>query len=64
MKTSVLRQTSRTEDNALPFAAPALLLAVALALCGVVLLLGALPAEPAPAATVPVSEPASPFVGA
>jgi hypothetical protein len=62
MKTSALRQTPRTEDDAFLFAVPALLLAAALALGGLMLMLGALPAEPLPAAAAPESEPLTTFV--
>ncbi len=65
MKTSVLRQTLRSEDDAFMFAVPALLLAAVLAIGTLTLMLGAISTEPAPAASTPASETGTPtFVGA
>lgn len=64
MKTSVLRQTQRTEGDAFLFAVPALLLAAVLAMGALTLMLGAMSTEPVPAAVAPESEPLTTFVGA
>ena len=64
MKTSDLRQTQRTEDDAYLFAVPAMLLATVLTIGGLTLMLGTTATEPAPAAAALVSEPLTTFVGA
>lgn len=64
MKTSVVRQTQRAADDAFEFAVPALMLAAALAICALILMWGAMSAEPPPAAAAPVSEPLTTFEGA
>ncbi len=64
MKTSVLRQTPRTEDDVFLFAVPALLLVAALAVCALMLMLGAMSPEPAPAVAAPVFEALTNWVGA
>jgi len=65
MKTSVLRPTPWTGDDAFLFAVPALLLAAVLAVCALMLMLGAIGTEPAPTAEAAAPEPvATTFVGA
>lgn len=65
MKTPVLHQTVRTEDDAYLFAVPAMLLATVLTIGALTLMLGTIPTEPVPAAAAaPVSEPLTTFVGA
>lgn len=56
MKTSVPRQTPRTEHDEFLFAVPALLLAAVLAMGGLTLMLGSVSAEPVPAAATPEAE--------
>ncbi len=65
MKTSILRQIPRTEDDVFLFAVPTLLLVAALAVCALMLILGAMAAEPASTTAVPAAESTAPsFVGA